>query len=301
VTLPPSFPAVLAPIMSSVIPAVLRILLILVLAFVLNRLVRRAIRGFVQDVKEQGIAKFGALRRGPLARTGPLDLTRATMRTETVGTVLRSIATVIIYTIAVVLILDQVGLEIGPLIAGAGIVGIALGFGAQSVVKDFLSGLFILLEDQYGVGDIVDLGEGQTPVTGVVESITLRVTQLRDVTGTVWYIPNGELRAVGNKSDQWVRTLIEIGVSHNDLRHAETVIKRVAEEVQSEEPWSSIILEPAEIVGFENLGPDQTLIRLGVKTEPTRQLEVNRELRMRINQAFHDEGIGIPPSQTATT
>ena len=278
---------------------VLNILLIVLGAWVTNRLVRRLIRRFIADLKEQGLQRLSALRRGPLATTGPIDLARATMRTETVGTVLRSASTVVIWTIALVLVLDQAGLEVGPLLAGAGIAGVALGFGAQSLVKDFLSGIFILVEDQYGVGDIVDLGEGQTPVTGTVEQVTLRVTRIRDVMGTVWYVPNGEIRAVGNKSHQWARSLIDIGVAYDtDIGHAEAVIKRVADELWKEEPWASLILEEPEVWGVEDFGPSAIVIRLVVKTEPAKQFEVNRELRARIKEAFDDEGIEMPLPQT---
>lgn len=291
----------LAVLAGTAIPTTLRIALIGVIAYTLNRFVRRVIRGFIHDLKEQGLAKLGALRaRGPLARTGPIDLQRATMRTETVGGVLRSISTVLIYTIAFVLVVGQLGIQIGPLIAGAGIVGIALGFGAQSLVKDFLSGIFILLEDQYGVGDVVDLGEGSTPVAGVVESVTLRVTRLRDVMGTVWYIPNGEIRAVGNKSHQWARSLIDIGVAYDtDVDEASAVIKGVADGLWKEPPWSERILEEPEVWGVEDFGPSEVVIRLVVKTDPGRQFEVNRELRARIKKAFDEEGIEIPfPQRT---
>lgn len=285
----------------TVIPAALSIILICVIAYILNRLVRRVIRGFIQDLKEQGLAKLGALRaRGPLASTGPIDLARATMRTETVGGVLRSVSTVLIFSIAFILVVGQLGVQIGPLIAGAGIVGVALGFGAQSLVKDFLSGMFILLEDQYGVGDVVDLGEGSTPVSGVVESVTLRVTRLRDVMGTVWYVPNGEIRAVGNKSHQWARSLIDIGVAYEtDVDHASAVIKRVADGLWKEALWSERILEEPEVWGVEDFGPSEVVIRLVVKTDPGRQFEVNRELRARIKKAFDEEGIEIPfPQRT---
>jgi small conductance mechanosensitive channel len=295
-------PSALDPIVSAastLLPAVLRIALIIVLAFVANRLVRRLIRRFIANVKEQGLQKLGALRRGPLATTGPIDLHRATMRTETVGTVLRSISTVMIGTIAIVLALGQIGLDVGPLVAGAGIVGVALGFGAQSLVRDFLSGIFILLEDQYGVGDIVDLGEGQNPIVGTVEGVTLRITRLRDVQGTVWYVPNGEIRSVGNKSHQWARSLIDIGVAYDtDIDHAIKVIKHVADELWRDPRWSDLILEEPEVWGVEEFGPSEILIRLVVKTEPAKQFDVNRELRARIKKAFDDEGIEIPFPQT---
>lgn len=291
----------IAGIASNVTTTASQILLILVVAYIANRLVRRAIRGFVRDVKEQGLAKLGALRsKGPLASTGPIDLARATMRTETVGGVLRSIATVVISTIAFVTILSQLGLQIGPLIAGAGIVGVALGFGAQSLVKDVLAGISILLEDQYGVGDIVDLGEGTTPVTGTVESVSLRITRLRDVYGTLWIIPNGEIRAVGNKSQQWARSIIDIGISYEtDIEHAKRVMKRVADELGNDLDWSSRIIDEPEVWGVESFGSNEIVIRMVVRTEPARQFEVERELRARIKQAFDQEGIEIPfPQRT---
>jgi small-conductance mechanosensitive channel len=289
----------IAVLAGTVVPTALRIVLICVIAYVLNRLVRRMIRGFIQDLKEQGLAKLSVFRtRGPLARTGPIDLQRATMRTETVGGLLRSIATVLIYSIAFVLVISQFGVQIAPLIAGAGVLGVALGFGAQSLVKDFLSGIFILLEDQYGVGDIVDLGEGSKPVHGSVESITLRVTRLRDVHGTVWYIPNGEIRAVGNQSQDWARAIIDISVAYKtDVDHASAVIKQVADELWKEELWSSQILEAPELWGIQNVTADAITLRLVVKIQPGSQPKISHELRTRIKKAFDEEGVETPSSQ----
>jgi len=283
----------------TIIPTMLRIVLICVIAYVLNRLVRRMIRGFIRDFTEQGLTKLGALRTlGPLAPTGPINLTRATMRTETVGGVLRSVSTVVIFSIAFMLIVGQLGVQLGPLLAGAGIVGVALGFGAQSLVKDFLSGIFILLEDQYGVGDLIDLGEESKPIRGRVESITLRVTRLRDVYGTVWYVPNGEIRAVGNKSQEWARSIIDIGVAHEtDIDHASAVIKQVADELRHEDRWSSEILEEPEVWGVQGFTTDAVALRLAVKTQPGRQPEVSQELRTRIKKAFDQKGIETSSAQ----
>jgi len=282
---------------STFLPAILKIALIFAMAFVANRLIRRIIRRFVNNVKEQGLQRLSAFRRGPLAATGPIDLQRATMRTETVGAVLRSVSTAVIGTLAVVAALGQIGFEVAPLIAGAGIVGVALAFGAQSLVKDFLSGIFILLEDQYGVGDIIDLGEGQSPIVGTVEGVTLRITRLRDVQGTVWYVPNGEIRAVGNKSHQWARSLIDIGVAYEtDIDNAERVIKRVADGLWQDPAWEELILEEPEVWGVEDFGQNELILRLVVKTEPAKQFEVNRELRARIKKAFDEEGIEFPMS-----
>lgn len=291
------FPAV-ARLGGAVVVPVARILLILVLAWVVNRLVRRVIRRFVVGLTEVGIQRLGALtQRAPLAESQPIDLQRALMRTETVGGVLRGIAGFAIWTIAAFLILGALGIQLGPLIAGAGIAGVALGFGAQSLVKDFLSGIFLLLEDQYGIGDIVDTGVAPS---GTVEEITLRSTRLRDVEGTVWHIPNGEIRRVGNSSQQWARSLIDVGVAYgSDLEHVKTVLKRVADELWQDEEYRDDVLEEPEIWGLERFDADQLTIRMVLKVSPAKQFRINRELRARIKSAFDAEGIEIPfPQRT---
>ncbi|CAN5507132.1 mechanosensitive ion channel [soil metagenome] len=279
----------------AVLPAALRIVLIVALAYVAQRLVRRLIKRFVRGVTEEGIARLGALRqRGPLAATGPIDLTRATMRTETIGGVLRSISTAVIWTVALFLVLGEFNVNLGPLIAGAGIAGVAIGFGSQTLVRDFLSGIFMLLEDQYGVGDIVDVGEA----TGVVEAITLRTSRLRDVEGTVWWVPNGEIRRVGNKSQQWARSLMDVGVAYDtDITHAQAVIKGVADDLWRDPEWSEQIIEEPEVWGVENFGPNEIVIRMVMKVQPAKQWAVNRELRARLKQAFDAAGIEIPFAQ----
>jgi small conductance mechanosensitive channel len=208
--------------------------------------------------------------------------------------VLRSVASFAIFTVAGLLILGEVGLNLAPFLAGAGIVGIALGFGAQSLVKDFLSGLFILVEDQFGVGDIVDLEQG---TAGTVEAVSLRTTRLRAVDGTVWHVPNGEIRRVGNKSQHWSRALLDVEVAYDtDIEHAKAVIKRVADELWDER---EDILEEPEVWGVERLGPNSIVIRLVVKTRPSDQYRVSRELRQRLKEVFDAEGIEIPyPQQT---
>src|SRR5262249_45118442 len=187
-----------------------------------------------------------------------------------------------------------VGIELGPLIAGAGIIGVALGFGSQSLVKDFLSGIFILIEDQFGVGDIVTL-DGET--SGVVDAVSLRTTRLRSVDGTLWHVPNGDIRRVGNQSQHWSRALIDIEVAYNtDLEHAESVIATVAEALAQEDPR---ILETPEVWGVEALGANGVTVRLVVKTRPSEQAGVGRELRRRLKVALEQEGIEIPfPQQT---
>jgi small conductance mechanosensitive channel len=189
------------------------------------------------------------------------------------------------------MILGELGVALGPLIAGAGIAGVALGFGAQSLVKDFISGTFMLIEDQYGVGDIIDAGEA----SGTVEAVSLRTTRLRDVNGTVWHIPNGNILRIGNMSQQWARALLDVSLATDtDVDHAQDVIKRVADSVWNDPDWHGEILEEPEVWGVERLGPDAIVIRLVVKTKPAEQFTVMRELRRRLLEAFAAEGVELP-------
>ncbi len=209
---------------------------------------------------------------------------------------LRSVASITIYTVAIIMVLGEFDVSLGPLLAGAGIAGVALGFGAQSLVRDFLSGIFILIEDQYGVGDIVDLGEA----TGTVEEVTLRVTRVRDVRGTLWHVPNGEIRRVGNQSQLWARVILDVAVAYDtDITAASAVIKEVADALWREGLATAPILEEPEIWGVENFGPDAIVLRLAAKTEPGSQWALSRELRLRLKRAFDDRGIEIPfPQRT---
>jgi small conductance mechanosensitive channel len=221
---------------------------------------------------------------------------RSTLRTKTVGTVVGSLASGFVWLIGIAIALGEFGVSLGPLIAGAGIVGVALGFGAQSLVKDFLSGMFMFIEDQYGVGDVIDVGEA----SGVVEVVNLRTTRIRDVDGTLWHVPNGEIRRVANKSQEWARAVLDIEVSYDtNIAHAMEVIKRVADEVWEEAPEEATILEEPELWGVEAFGESAVAIRLAMKVEPSEQWATARLIRGRIKEAFDAEGIEIPfPQQT---
>ena len=284
---------------------------ILVGAFVVERLVRLAITRFVkrlivgQEAREAALAQEEAAleARGALQHLAPLRLRQRAERGERVkqragalGAVLRSVASIVIYTVAVIMVLGEFDVSLGPLLAGAGIAGVALGFGAQSLVRDFLSGIFILIEDQYGVGDIVDLGEA----TGTVEEVTLRVTRVRDVRGTLWHVPNGEIRRVGNQSQLWARVILDVEVAYDtEIAKASAVIKAVADELWREGLATAPILEEPEIWGVENFGPDAIVLRLAAKTEPGLQWALSRELRGRLKRAFDEHGIEIPfPQRT---
>ncbi len=277
---------------------------IVVIAAVINWLVRRAIGRFVGAMagnpqparrikRKLRDTRVANVLPSSVLETGSMSL-RAAARAETLGLVLRSVASFAIWTLAFITILGQIGISLGPLIAGAGLAGVALGFGAQSLVKDFLAGIFILVEDQYGVGDIIDAGEA----TGTVEAVSLRVTKLRDVNGTVWHIPNGQILRVGNKSQQWARALLDIVVSYGaDLDRAQEVIKEVADEVWHDPTWAGQVLEEPEVWGVEDLGPAGVTLRLVVKTQPARQFTVMRELRVRLKAGLDAAGIEMPPSQ----
>ena len=232
-----------------------------------------------------------------LARTGEIPSLRRVQRAETVGALLKSMASFGIWTLAGLMALGTLGLDLGPLIAGAGIVGVAVGFGSQNLVRDFISGIFMLMEDQYGVGDVVDAG----PATGTVEGVGLRTTRLRDVSGTLWHIPNGEIRRVGNRSQGWARALVDVEVAYStDLDDATRTIERVAHDLYVDERWAAKILDEPEVWGVEELGPDGIRVRLVAKTRPLEQWKVARELRARLKVAFDRAGIEVSAQKVLT-
>lgn len=287
-------------ILDYIIQAPVRIVVILALAWLANRLVRRGIRKLVEQLKDtETPGRFDRLRqRTGLSAldSGRIPSARRAQRADALGGVLRSIARVLIWTIALVMVLGELGVPIGPVLASAGIVGIAVGFGAQNLVRDFISGLFMLAEDQYGIGDIVDLGDA----IGIVEGVSLRTTRLRDIGGTLWHIPNGEIRRVGNMSQEWARVVIDVPVAYGtDLEHAKAVIKEVADATAQDATWGPDYMEEAEIWGIERLADSGIDIRLAIKVQPGTQWMLQRELRGRIKDAFDEAGIEIPfPQRT---
>ena len=201
-----------------------------------------------------------------------------------------------IWGFAFVYVLAALGLQLGPLLAGAGVAGVAVGFGAQSLVRDFLSGIFMLIEDQFGVGDVVDLGEA----TGTVEMVTLRVTRLRDNNGTVWHVPNGEVRRVGNKSQQWARAVLDIAVAPTaDLERAALVIGEAAVAVWDLNEAKPDVLDQPEVLGLEYLGHDAATIRDQGRTRPGAQWRVSRLLRVHIADALAQADIELPSARRA--
>jgi small conductance mechanosensitive channel len=267
------------------------IVLLVVLAWLLNLFVRRAIRRFTSGMT--GVAANDTMsrirRRAPsMVADSAVLSTRAAARAKALGDVLQSVASFAIWGVTAVTILGELGIALGPLVASAGIAGVALGFGAQSLVKDVIAGFFMLVEDQYGVGDIIDVGEA----TGTVEAVSLRTTRIRDVRGTVWHVPNGIVQRVGNMSQQWARALLDLNVDYDtDIDRAMQVIKDTADALWNEDEWQEAILEPPEVWGVEQLAPEAVQVRLVIKTKPAEQFRVMRELRARLLRTFEEQNI----------
>lgn len=221
----------------------------------------------------------------------PLQASEIKKRAQTLGNILRHVFLILISFIAILMILGELGIQLGPLLATAGIGALAIGFGAQSLVKDVISGFFIILENQYRIGDVIEAAG----VSGLVESLNLRRTVLRDLEGRVHTIPNGEIKVVSNLSKEWSRSVLDLGISYReDLDQVFDLLREIGKELESEEPFKSAILEPLQILGVERFGESQLVIRMMVKTMPLKQWEVGRELRRRIKIRFDEKGIEIP-------
>lgn len=271
----------------------------LVLRWVLHRLIDRLVQRAVHGVLPERVARVqvpGESRRTGAVADSP-GFSRRKQRAETMGTLLKSIVTGVVTAIVGTMILSAMGVNIAPIIASAGIIGLAIGFGAQSLVTDFLSGLFMIFEDQYGVGDAVDLGEA----VGTVEAVSLRVTRVRAVDGTVWYVRNGEIVRVGNQSQNWARTVLDVNVDYGeDLAKVRSVLTEVAHGLWDDEEYRGIILEEPEVWGVQDMTPIGIQMRLVLKTAPMEQWAVAREMRQRIKARFDYEGIEMPHQQWAT-
>ena len=264
-------------------------LLGLVLQFVAHRLIDRLVRRAEEGVLPDRIAQATLGRSAQQPTPGS---TRRVQRAQAMGSLLKSITSGVIVAVIFTMMLSALGFAIGPIIASAGILGVALGFGSQTLVKDFLSGIFLIFEDQYGVGDVVNLGDG---LSGTVEAVSLRVTRLRDTNGTVWYVRNGELLRVGNMSQNWARTVLDVQVSaHEDLVRVRRVLTDVADDLWRDEDFEGVVIEEPEIWGVEAMTPDAITLRLTLKTAPMEQWRVARVMRERIKARFDHEGIAAP-------
>ncbi len=278
----------LADVSAGVVAPLTKAVVVLVVTAIVSFVVRRAVRRVGRRMAVGGDSRMRELA----ADTTPIIRDpRRERRVESLVQVVVSITTVVVWAIGIMIALGAFDINLGPLVASAGIVGVALGFGAQSLVADFLSGLFMLAEDQFGIGDIVDAGQA----SGVVESISLRTTSLRSVDGTLWHVPNGEIKAVGNMSQGWARAVLDIGVDYGaSIDRAREVITRVAEGMATDDDFDQVVLEPPDILGIEDLAADAVVIRVAVKTLPGEQWGVAREMRRRIKLALDDADIAIP-------
>lgn len=277
----------------------LKIVLVVVLASVARYLLHRLIDRVTERIASgaEGLGRLeGRLENSRHATAtamivaAPLLSERREQRARTTASVLKSLTTAVLSTVALLTVLDLLSIPVAPLLASAGIVGVAVGFGAQSLVKDVISGLFMIVEDQYGVGDVVDLGSA----SGVVEAVGLRITRLRDTDGTVWYLRNGEVLRVGNRSQGWARAVLDVGIAYGEnVATAQNLLLAVARELRDDPAFEGIVLEEPEVWGIESVTADGVVIRLVVKTKPLEQWNVARELRRRIKERFDTEGVHV--------
>ncbi|GAA1469483.1 mechanosensitive ion channel family protein [Microbacterium thalassium] len=265
------------------------ILLSWLLKIVIRRVVNRVVRG---AKSKANVLDTQALERSPLASV------RLVQRTRTLGSILQNIVNVAIVIIALMLIVSILmpnALTSLTLLTAA--IGAGLGFGAQNIVKDVLNGIFIVAEDQIGIGDVVDLGLA----TGIVEYVSVRVTHVRDVNGTLWYVRNGEITRIGNMSQGWSRVIIDLGVPvGSDLDEVEALLLNTAEELAQDAKWRTRVIEHPEVWGLESVGGEHLMIRLVIKTRPAARDDVARELRVRVRRAMAGAGIDLPQLAAVT-
>ncbi len=270
-----------------------RILVIAVVALLLRLVLRRAVRRLVRRSVDSRLGdRIGSNRAGRVLGTATgVTHERRRQRTETLGSVLTSLITAVVVGIALLMVLSEFGLDLAPLLASAGVAGVALGFGAQSLVKDFLSGIFMLLEDQYGVGDIVDTGDA----VGTVEEVTLRITKLRDPSGVAWYVRNGEIVRIANKSQGWSTAVVDLPVAYTeDVERVLEIIRRVVGGVYADPEWHDLMIEEPTVAGVEQITGSTVTIRVFAKTVADRQWGVQREIREQVKVAFDAAGVKGP-------
>ena len=280
---------------SDVVPVLvdkpLKVVIVVAVAFVANWLVHRGINRFVRRIQgEPAREALTLLVEGQTPTdTQPLRMRRA-QRAETVAALLRSVASMVIWVLAFLTVLNQLGIELAPLIAGVSIVGVALSFGAQNLVRDFLAGIFILLEDQFGVGDMIDADVA----TGRVEVVSLRSTQLRDLHGTLWHVPNGELKRVGNFSQGWSQAVLDVEVAEDaDLTASTRTIEKTARDLMDDPDLGPRIMDEPQVWGVERISEGAVAIRVVVRTSPRARWRVERELRARVKLALEKHNVPL--------
>lgn len=277
------------------IRVVVYLVVALIARFVLHRMIDRATTGrnpkIIDDAEPKRAGRLRGLRERGNSASAAKAAARRQQRAQTIGSVLKSTVSIVLLVWVVLSVLNVFGVNIAPFIASAGVVGLAIGFGAQNLVRDFVTGVFMLLEDQYGVGDTVDLGEA----SGEVESVGLRITTVRDIDGTLWYVRNGEIARVGNMSQDYAVARIEVPVALSaDLQQAERVALDAAREAVKDEAIAAKVLGEPEMLGVQTMSSDQVTLRLTIKTKPNAQWSVQRRLRREILRAYDENGIDLP-------
>ncbi len=274
-----------AELIAGPVTVALQILFVLLLALAIRAVTQRAINRVTKRAAEFEPDSSHLLFRE-----------RRRQRAQALGSILRSATSVVIFGIAGITIAGDLGLNLAPVLASASVIGLAVGFGAQGLVKDYLSGIFMLVEDQYGVGDVIDSGYA----TGTVEAVSLRVTRLRDVNGVVWHVRNGTIDRIGNESQGWARAVIDFPVGYKEnLPRVRQLMKQVASEMWQESRWRDVILEEPEGWGVEAISSESVVMRLVAKTVPLGQWEVARELRERLKTALDASDVPGEPVATA--
>ena len=259
--------------------------IVLVVAALLNRWLRRLVTAFIVQFTRGDRPAGAALGKLGVGSHDPRDEIRA----ATLSAVARTTVSAIIWSAAVLIILGIFSINLAPLLASAGIAALAVGLGAQQLVKDCIAGFFILLEDQCGVGDEVDVG----PAVGAVEAITLRATTIRDGAGTLWTVPNGTILRIGNKGRGWSQGTVDVTIANaSQFDDALAVIERVAAEVSALPEVAPILLEPIGVPGVESLNPDGAVVRVTVRTSAGKSPPVMRTLRAALTRALDAAGIG---------
>ncbi|ANW65404.1 mechanosensitive ion channel protein MscS [Mycobacterium sp. djl-10] len=271
------------------------LVVVLILRLIFHRMIDRATAVRSGKDRERGPRTPPLVRylrdRVPSTATSEQVLLRRQQRAQTIGSVLKSTVSIVLLVWVVLALLNVFGVNIAPFIASAGVVGLAIGFGAQNLVRDFVTGVFMLLEDQYGVGDTVDLGEA----VGEVESVGLRVTTVRDIDGTLWYVRNGEIARVGNMSQEYAVARIEVPVALTaDVERAEQVAVDAARDAVADGPLAGKVIGEPQMLGVQELSPDLIKLRMTVKVRPNAQWSVQRGLRRAILRAYDEHGIDLP-------
>ena len=280
--------SVLAKAINIAVIIILALLLRWILRVVIDHVVKRIVSGVKKGQPSDDTQAIAA--------ASPLAAVRIVQRTRTLGTVLGNIVNVIIFIVAVLLIVGVIDASIiGSFALLSAAIGAGLGFGAQNIVKDVLGGIFMVTEDQLGVGDVVDTGSA----TGVVESVGIRVTQVRDVNGTLWYVRNGEILRVGNMSQGWARVIVDLAVPYDaDIDAVEAKMLETAEGLATSGKWRSRVLEKPEIWGLESISAEALVIRVVMKVRTSAKDDVSRELRMRLKRALDEMGVRLPSLST---